>query len=120
MKHPGTDNHRLLLNVGRRLNAHDVRRAGQNQFDGIEYPGDIQHLLIVPARGNRFRHRIPKSTDADEHLILSARSAARASNRPGVKLPGWSPSSVPFRITRAPNIALETLKMATAGSGPST
>ena len=48
------------------------------------------------------------------------RSAARASNSPGVKLPGWSPNGVPFSITRKPNIALWTLSTATAGRGPST
>ena len=39
MTDPGTDQNRSLLNVGRCLNAHDVRRAGQDQFDGIENPG---------------------------------------------------------------------------------
>ena len=46
-------------------------------------------------------------------------SAGFASKYPGVKLGTWSPSNVPFRKTRVPNIALATFKLATAGTGPS-
>ena len=117
----GHDAHRFALDVGHGLHIGHARQPREDQFHRVVNPGYVLELLAsAPSgfpRGSTLRSA-PTRISNSFGRPGAERNLPR-SNSTGVKQGRWSPTSLPFRKTRVPYIALWIFSRTDSAAGPS-